>query len=417
MAASIRSLVAATGLAVTLSSVVTMAPTVVMADNSGDIPGLLERVEQIRGLAALSEVPVRTVDAEEAIAENLEALKTEDAEELRAEESLLKRLGLLPGDMDLLATLEEFVSTDVAGYYRPEQSDIAIIEKDGLGDQISEWILAHEYVHALQDQHFDIEATQDASPQGDAQLAVGALTEGDATFLMMAMAMDDALSGSASAIEGAGIIEDDSLLDSLPIILSRELIFTYLDGLAFVQRMWGQGGWSRVDEVWREPPSSTEQIIHPEHYPDEQPVAVELPDLAGLLGDGWESRYETTMGELRLSILVSGQEEYEIPEVPLWGITLANAEAAAGWGGDTVADLDGPDGAWAVVWQTTWDTPADAAEFAPAAETALADLVEVYRVDAGIDITDAAHPDQGVLLMVADSNQTMAALEDGLGID
>jgi hypothetical protein len=122
------------------------------------------------------------------------------------------------------------------------------------------------------------------------------------------------------------------------------------------------------------------------------------------------------MGELRLSILVSGQEDYEVPELPLWGITLANAEAAAGWGGDRVVDLEGPDGTWAVVWQTTWDTAADAAEFAPAAESALADLVETYRVDAGIDVTAAAHPDQGVLIVVADGDQTMAALEDGLGL-
>jgi hypothetical protein len=123
------------------------------------------------------------------------------------------------------------------------------------------------------------------------------------------------------------------------------------------------------------------------------------------------------MGELRLSILVSGQDDYEIPEVPLWGITLDNAEAAAGWGGDTIVNLDGPDGTWAAIWQTTWDTPADAAEFAPAADAALADLVEFYRVASGTDISGSAPDDQGVLLLVADGAETLATLEDKLGSD
>jgi hypothetical protein len=415
-----RSMIAAIGLVTILAAPGTVAPTPVTAASSdleSVAPEILERVEQIRGLQALTEVPVRAVDPEVAVLEAIEALEDEDIEELLADEAMLKRLGLLPDEMDLLSTLESFIGTDVAGYYRPDQADIAIVDSGDLGGGIGQWILAHEYVHALQDQHFDLEATRDAYPLGDAQTAVSALTEGDATFLMTAMATGDALSGDVSAADLAGVGEDDTQLDGLPLLLSRELLFSYLDGMAFVQRMWGRGGWSNVDEVWRDPPRSTEQIMHPEHYPDEQPVAVELPDVAALLGDGWEPGYETSMGELRLSILVSGQDDYEIPEVPLWGITLDNAEAAAGWGGDTILNLDGPDGTWAAVWQTTWDAPADAAEFAPAADAALADLVEFYRVAAGTDISGSAPDDQGVLLLVADGAETLAALEDKLGSD
>ena len=47
-------------------------------------------------------------------------------------------------------------------------------------------------------------------------------------------------------------------------------------------------------------------------------------------------------------------------------------KAAAGWGGDRLAVMEGPSGSWAVAMQTVWDTAADATEFETAATTALA---------------------------------------------
>ena len=46
--------------------------------------------------------------------------------------------------------------------------------------------------------------------------------------------------------------------------------------------------------------------------------------------------------------------------------------SAAGWGGDRVGYIMGPDGRWVLMLDTAWDTPADAAEFQAAANTALA---------------------------------------------
>jgi hypothetical protein len=43
------------------------------------------------------------------------------------------------------------------------------------------------------------------------------------------------------------------------------------------------------------------------------------------------------------------------------------SSAAAGWGGDRAAVLNGPDGAWAVVWSTVWDSDDEAEEFEAAA--------------------------------------------------
>ena len=53
------------------------------------------------------------------------------------------------------------------------------------------------------------------------------------------------------------------------------------------------------------------------------------------------------------------------------GDVAAAADAAAGWGGDRITMLNGPDDAWAIAWQTVWDTDDDAAEFEVTAQGAV----------------------------------------------
>ncbi|HZW01152.1 MAG TPA: hypothetical protein VFF55_06240, partial [Candidatus Deferrimicrobium sp.] len=59
-------------------------------------PGILERVERIRGLEALVDVPIRTVDPQVSASDQLEAITPDDLAQLRADEILLTRLGFLP---------------------------------------------------------------------------------------------------------------------------------------------------------------------------------------------------------------------------------------------------------------------------------------------------------------------------------
>ncbi len=54
-----------------------------------------------------------------------------------------------------------------------------------------------------------------------------------------------------------------------------------------------------------------------------------------------------------------------------------------GWGGDRLAVINGPDGAWALAMHTVWDTKADAAEFETAATTALKKAGGVAQVVPG----------------------------------
>jgi len=50
--------------------------------------------------------------------------------------------------------------------------------------------------------------------------------------------------------------------------LSVPLLFQYSDGVRFVAEAYRRGGWPAVDALYRKPPESTHQILHPALYFD-----------------------------------------------------------------------------------------------------------------------------------------------------
>jgi hypothetical protein len=198
----------------------------------------------------------------------------------------------------------------------------------------------------------------------------------------------------------------------MPQILQREYDLPFLEGRLFVDRLREAGGWPSVNDAWANPPESTEQILHPKLYPGDRPVPVDVGDVAGRLGGGWAEAWRETMGELRIGVwLADGQPgTQQGPKAP---IELPRANAAAGWGGDSLVSLDGPDGTWAVVWQTTWDSPEDAGQFIDAATAAMADLPGAHAVLSADVSSGVAAP---VLVLATSDPATLANVQATLGI-
>ena len=96
---------------------------------------------------------------------------------------------------------------------------------------------------------------------------------------------------------------------------------------AFVNALRGRGDWAAVDDAWDRRPRTTEQITHPDLYPDEQPIPVELPDVAAALGDGWRESYTQTLGEMQIGVWVADGREGQtlLPGLPA---PLPHADAA-----------------------------------------------------------------------------------------
>jgi predicted secreted protein len=379
------------------------------------VADVIDSVHPVRQLPPAEGVSYRVID-DATFLEELQALFREEYPEsyLEAEDAAFTRLGLLGPDDDLESLILKIYDQQVLAFYDPKTKTFTMIgpvNKIGPTESI---VVAHEYDHALQDARWDLEGDRIKDlDRADAILAQQALIEGDATAVMNDWAarelkLADLLRVSAEALSK----QDARRIGRLPDILQRQLEFPYIDGFAFVNAIRGRGDWAAVNDVWEAQPVSTEQILHPELYPDELPVEIELPDIATAIGPGWTESYQQTLGEMQIHVWVAdGKKGFSLfPALPA---QLPNAEAAAGWGGDRLVSLDGPDGAWAVVWQTDWDSQKDRVEFRQAALDAMKDLPGAKSVSNTAIVGGLSSP---VLVLVADGEETMNALRAGLGL-
>jgi hypothetical protein len=328
---------------------------------------------------------------------------------MQAEERLYKRLGLLPDDADMRQLLLDLYGSQVAAYYRPDNGRFYIIERSEPFGPLDRMFVAHEYTHALQDQHFQLETNRikDLS-EGDAILGQLSAIEGDATLTMQQWA--DPSRGNLTFEELIEILTqslsglDDDVLARMPLVLRRQLEFPYAEGFLFVDEVWRLGGFEAVNQTITNPPASTEQIMHSRKYHDgEAPVDVQLEDASATLGAGWSLVYEQTFGELLTQVLMTGGDE---PPASLPGLPVEwpHAEASEGWGGDRLHMYEHSDGRWGIVWQTAWDSDADATDF----ETRMVELISTFDGPMVAEVGPAGAPSRTVL--IADGAETLAAL-------
>ncbi len=337
------------------------------------------QVAGIRGLKAkrpverqiISEAELRAMLAEQFDKESPPAY-------VAANERLYKALGLIPADSKLRDLILDLLGGGVVGFYRNDEGKLYVVSKTGQPGPNERFYFAHEYDHALQDQNYTVFKDQHGIlDQGDRMLARQAIYEGDATLLMTLWAAANLK--PADLLELVAASSDPAVtavLARTPAILRAPLEFPYSTGFGFVQSANATGGWAAVNAFYGRMPESTEQILHPEKYAAaEAPVKVAMPsDLATRLGTGWTVPLQDTFGELQIGIwLREGGVASD-----------AATAAAAGWGGDRLAVMEGPDGAWAVAMQTAWDTTADATAFEAAARTAIGKAQGVAQVLPGV---------------------------------
>ena len=360
------------------------------------------QVLAIRELDPPTDVTRRTIGEAELTAKAAEDFDTDNpAEYVAASERLYKALGLMPEDDSLRDLFLELIGSQVAGFYRPDDKELYVVSRTGRVNGADKITFAHEYDHALQDANFDIFQDQERlRDRSDEALARAGLYEGDATLLMSLWALPNLTPEELQEVVGAGADpEANEILARTPRILVEGLLFPYNSGTLFIQPIQQAGGWAAVDALYEQPPVSTEQILHPEKFQSgEAPVDVTIPkDLATRMGEGWSVALEDTWGEFQTRVWL---EELGVDKP-------AAQEAAAGWGGDRLALLEGPDGAWAVAVDTVWDSAAEAEAFAAAIEPGIGRLANPAQV--------AADGDEGVTVLIASDDDTLVALDRVFG--
>jgi hypothetical protein len=341
------------------------------------------QVPPIRLLDPLEDVPDRIIDEAQLRNELRDRAAVDQPEELlRRSTDLLVRLGLAKPGVDLAKLVEEASVGQILGFYDTDTEQMTLVQRGAGFGAVERMTLAHEFTHALQDQHFDLDSLGvDDLTNSDRAIARRTLVEGDATLLMVMWAGQHLNPVDLLGLFAQSLTPQASAgLDELPPLIRQQFLFPYEQGLEFVQDAYEDGGWEVVDDMYDDPPDSTEQVIHPEKYLDgEEPTQVLLPRVAAALGVGWSEALTDTMGELGTRVwLQQGSQE------------RAATMAAAGWGGDRVGSYDGPGGAWAVIWRTRWDSAVDATEFERAARESAGELgaarVQPSVTGAGADV-------------------------------
>ncbi len=288
------------------------------------LPELMRFVQDKRGLAFKAPVEV-TLLADAAFRARLKGEEEEDSaetkEELLTTQRVLEGLGLLEKGIDLEKAVETLYGDAVAGFYDTESDDLVV-----RGEKLTPSVrttLVHELVHAVQDQHFDIDREDLDDRDDEAAQGLTGLVEGDAVrieelYLESLSNREQKQAEREEAAAGGGIDPD------VPRILLQLVAFPYIVGPDFTRAVVQGGGQGRLDEAFAQPPSTSEHLLHPETFLGAQPiVAIENPKPDG------EEIDAGVLGELGLLLVLNARG-------------TDGRSAAEGWGGDRyVAWRDG----------------------------------------------------------------------------
>lgn len=340
---------------------------------------MLQRVAKVRGLSVIGEVRGRTIDRR-AVEQMIRKKTAEEVppEVMQHETEALVALGLVAPSYDAEAGMYALVGTSLTGFYEPADKTMYLTTDVPAAEQ--EETLAHELVHALQDQHYDLGPLFKYKPDDDERVAAGhALAEGDATSTALDVVRGDEMGIGEGVFAAMARASIEALSPDAPAVLRESLVAPYIDGYAFVQALRRRGGFEAVDAAWRSMPVTTEQILHLDKFDAKEPaIAVAPPSLALLARDkekrAFEQVYTQTIGEQSLRIVLES-----------WADPTEATAAAAGWGGDRYVLARGKDaaaGESALAWHLVFDTEKDAKEMADVL-TAQAHGTCVARPDVG----------------------------------
>ncbi|HUE00068.1 MAG TPA: hypothetical protein VMR62_10895 [Bryobacteraceae bacterium] len=284
----------------------------------GEIDGIMRDLHDITGFRIKHRVPAEIITRDKVKAFLEERMKEATSpEEIRVEELTLKKFGLVPQDFDLAKNTVDLLTEQAAAFYDFHRKRMYIT--DWTPSATREPALVHELGHALADQNVNLgKFIKQGQKSDDGSLARLAVMEGQASWLMaeyLARKMGQSLATSPVLLEtmahtietGAG---DFPVFESQPLYLRKTLVFPYSEGMLFQNAVYERMKQQSFEEVFRRPPVSTQQILHPDAYfAAVEPAHPGLPPVPD--SHGYKRIAEGNVGELDHSILL---EQYAGPD-------------------------------------------------------------------------------------------------------
>lgn len=266
-------------------------------------------------------------------------------------------------------------SVGTASIYRPEDRRIVVradvaaaLSGTSNADRRMQLSVLHTVVDAMQDDHGlgEVDVDGDLDYGLDHELAVRAIRDADGRLAMaQALArstgsdvrrivgLETGLDALARSVVAESPESDD---DAIPPIVSAIEVGSQMLGWQLVTSRFHALEWAGVEDLYDASDRlTTEHLLHPELF--EAGHEEEVRDLTILepLEDRCERVDETTFGEFLFRTYFAA-------------IGAADAQAAAaGWAGDRLGTYLCPDGTYATLWVSSWDTVRDAVDAADAA--------------------------------------------------
>jgi hypothetical protein len=313
-----------------------------------------EQTSELRGLPFKTPVNYKMIDRADLRRVLIQKVEEQYGEqELRDYGRSLASLGLVPEDVDMLHIIVSLYDEQVAAFYDPDEHALYTFNDLVLSSNLDKMLLAHEITHALQDQNFDLQKFPlKVKDNDDLGLATSALLEGDATVLMTRWYVENIDPGKMLGDLGAMLGQNTAKLREAPSYMREMLLFPYQQGQQFVMALFASGGMEALDAAFRNPPTCTKDILHPEKFLRQRtvPERIEIPALES---KDWRLIGNNTLGEFGTRfVLQQALGAFEATTI------------AQGWNGDRYHVYErGTNGPTGLVWITVWDDAQHATEF------------------------------------------------------
>jgi PGF-CTERM protein len=340
----------------------------------------MARVEHVRQRPFREDVPVETVTRSEYANDTASGNGSEAFR--RWNDQVWEALFVVGDDTNANDEIDSVFGGAVSGFYSPSQDRIVIVVPDGESPDIDPSTLAHELLHAMQDQYHDLTDPRYVGATQDGDLAVDGIVEGEAVHVeerYAARCADNWTCAEPPESDGGGGGGAEFNFGILQTVLQP-----YGDGALYVRELRDEGGWAAVNATMNDPPASTAEVIHRdpgyeegnvtfddaatggwETYPDQGVEGAETAGEASMFVMFWYQSLEYRHAVLAPDATVRQNVQIHLDtEAQLESRAVYNYAhpVTDGWADDELypyrnGDRDG------YVWATEWQTADDAEAF------------------------------------------------------
>lgn len=321
------------------------------------IDKIIKEAEAIRGLTSVKSIGFKLMNKNQIKDFIREQIYRDYSEaDLSNEETFLKILGLVPNDFKLGNFYIDLYTEQAAGIYDYISKSFYIA--DWMPDFLLDPVIFHEAIHALDDQHFNLRNYFNKRLTNDEKFARAAVIEGEGTYFMMKYLLNSIGAEMKSEIdyeamsdflENIPILPQTEASSRIPNFIKNQMLFPYIKGLSFIANFLKKHPSNDLAMLYKNPPASTEQIMHTEKYNYDKPLKEKAK--FNLKMEDWKAIYCNNVGEYSLLLILEEKLSKEISQ-----------KAAEGWGGDYYCIIQ-KDNYKGVIFKSIWDNSGEAKEF------------------------------------------------------